>query len=1477
MGNDSSVTSSVYGLNESLNKIEERLFQIEDIHLHHQTCFNVDNCVLISGKKIRCVTDVYIITGPVVGLVGSSRASVMIEVDQTTELSINIFRSDKYTIGERFIRSLSVKLLGNTPTTFVIEDLIPGIPYTVYFGGVNGEQIINFPARFITINEIGNNLKACSCHLGVSSGTDLSTYSSALDEIRNSRNDDDSSQLFLMGNSISISKTIEIYFKSIWESLHTIDGSERWQQLIAEFERDVRNKYREFFRQPSVLRLCSAGAFIPIAGAEESGRLCIEFILKGIIDASNDAMTSFDSVLPGSPISASPPKNISSVASGAGSSWATKKMRKIQEASSQKTSTVVQALHVSAAAELTELGQTASLDLSEKVELQKLILFLLASIGRLVYSQYFRQLWDSQFPAMKDLEERILFMLKNVLKLRSKIWKHNCLLQQLLINKKKYLEKFQHDDVATEEAIKFVQIEVQAAKQKVVSYLQAVNELRDLQCVDWSEPKLLTLGSGVLFAVFDTEWFWLQRSLELKLPLNKPCSVPETAMKRIKEVLKEEIVGADGEQPKRKHEEIKNILCILPQIPLDPHRDWLESLLPCFYNEIVANSSISLAEKDFRRLMLEISLWQRQLESRCALLLCAASYSLSGEAFYYVDHEPDLDLVDTSLTKDVSECITARETVQALIAGRICAPQEQMFSFIHQRQWLLVQRRAKAIKYECDGKLIYVLSRPTNTSGYSGVWSAQLYPRMDPLSIRQKQKINVAINNDMKDTFLANVNRDFSAFSSTLLRIDKSEPLLIGMRLGRVTSTRCTVLVETGDTCSLALICEDSLTGLQFCSRQVVIASRPSTFVFSQLHPQRHYHVYLQTALSNRSVLKSHYKSFVSFTTPAHYFSSMSLLPAHIQDAENRVTENGSDTTEIMKILFLPTENYMERIRTVSGNQASRDASSLLESIRTGFSSLKELSLLLGQPWCGVDLVLHSRCPIDLIQYLPQILSLLHLAESYLTVGLEGESHAAVSQAEETLRECFRKTMFGDTTYSRLFQVGGHFLPIVSTLDILRSCGVGDIDSLHRELSVYVCSKLEILLKKIAADYISAPWIYESQIGVDNLARNDIVFLAPEVLLVEINTDFKTSLSSGGGRLISTLFLDSLRYTLHNKNTSVLILSSPIPFFDKRMTMTANLSYEPIKFLDQDVIALMDVLLGWVLGSSNTDKSILILCASESPIPSVLDITVEQDLSKFKVSDDAQKMKLTTIKVFRQICFCPFPEECNIDSWRSIFHSKEFPNLFAVCSPSLTSHKKPSLLLGFEIITGGNSVDVNVVDETFFKNMLQQVNIPKIVTNLLDQSAIILQQLFGDDDQCKPLNEQMHCNLEDMKEYKDIIDKIISSHSDVINDSFREFCDGSFCDLSSSLSSTIEEGLLFLCRGIICSLDPSLQDLLGFPSIIGIRLAWKALSCMITGDDSSLIPLSRLIHAPTFNLFVKMVLFSRFLLDNICRENCLID
>ena len=157
MGADSSTLQSIESLNSTLNDIEKKLFVIEDVHLHHERTISHDDAVLISGKKIVCRSGVHILCGPVLGLIGTQFARILVEVDEDSELTFNVFITDNHLICTRFAFSMNLSAKKNVPSSLQIENLLPNTNYTVYIGGITPTETINNYVTFQTMpNETEN-------------------------------------------------------------------------------------------------------------------------------------------------------------------------------------------------------------------------------------------------------------------------------------------------------------------------------------------------------------------------------------------------------------------------------------------------------------------------------------------------------------------------------------------------------------------------------------------------------------------------------------------------------------------------------------------------------------------------------------------------------------------------------------------------------------------------------------------------------------------------------------------------------------------------------------------------------------------------------------------------------------------------------------------------------------------------------------------------------------------------------------------------------------------------------------------------------------------------------------------------------------------------------------------------------------------------------------------------------------------------
>lgn len=157
MGADSSTLQSIESLNSTLNDIEKKLFVIEDVHLHHERTISHDDAVLISGKKIVCRSGVHVLCGPVLGLIGTQFARILVEVDEDSELTFNVFITDNHLICTRFAFSMNLSVKRNIPSSLQIENLLPNTNYTVYIGGITPIETINNYVTFQTMpNETEN-------------------------------------------------------------------------------------------------------------------------------------------------------------------------------------------------------------------------------------------------------------------------------------------------------------------------------------------------------------------------------------------------------------------------------------------------------------------------------------------------------------------------------------------------------------------------------------------------------------------------------------------------------------------------------------------------------------------------------------------------------------------------------------------------------------------------------------------------------------------------------------------------------------------------------------------------------------------------------------------------------------------------------------------------------------------------------------------------------------------------------------------------------------------------------------------------------------------------------------------------------------------------------------------------------------------------------------------------------------------------
>lgn len=900
--------------------------------------------------------------------------------------------------------------------------------------------------------------------------------------------------------------------------------------------------------------------------------------------------------------------------------------------------------------------------------------------------------------------------------------------------------------------------------------------------------------------------------------------------------------------------EARCVLCVLPKPTIDPYGEWCESLHSNIFNRNSLRSNISLMSNDFQRIVLELSAWQGRLETRSALIVTAANYSLSTEICYYVNHVATEENKGKPLV--LENCLLSRHSVRTIVAGSICSQHEQLYSFLHQRQWLLNQRSAKPATFILDTSQISAFVPPSQRLLANTAWRIAFVPR----NISAAPVMTIA--NPVY----------FSSFEVERLPCMSPENPVRGIIIEQVTDTSCTILVEASESCSVSLICEDGLTGLQYCMRQNVITGHPTIFFFNELEPRRHYHIFSahRYAAPRFSEIEIRNDAMVSFTT----------LCAFSASANSR--EPSQNVNSTIRLLFLNATNVMESVRSIEATQAFNDSSALIYSVHTGCIWLKKLAAHLCVPWSGIDILVHSRCPIDVPQYLPRITSLLHLAEDQESAGNMKQCEIIRNQAEQTLRDAFRSTLFADSTYGRLFRCGGHFIPRLSLMNIVESCGFEDANSLYRELTPSVCKQLECLLNSVSNDYCSSSWL-SSKSATQQDSQDFSFFLAPGVFCYEIVLDISSCLGRDG-QIIPPNQLRMLERQLLNNNVDTVVLLAPIPVFEQQNSIASNLS-DRLHFMEQDVISLVDVLFAWVQHPplQANKKSVVILCTSSGcshPVDIIFDIK-EQASTTNSIQLESIRANLSRLITFRQICchnmFLPFADVVTTDG-TTVYQSHRFPYLQI---KSVVSNSELCLQesFGYSLEISRHLVKCSVLGSDFPNEAFDEETNLSMKHNFaqLQRGKNLFCILYDPTEtSVDPINSS---SLADLYQYKDVLDSIFSINIQLVEKHFAKFSDGCYCDSSSNEIGHIYDGLHVLCLDIVHSLDISLQELFGFPSLIGIQLAWSALSQIekIDSHDSSTVLSCIFTRWSSFVLFIKLALLSRIMLDCICRESQLMD
>lgn len=308
MGAESSTLQSVESLNQTLLNVEQRLFDIENFHLHHERNVTLENQLFICGKSIRCNSHVNLVIGPVLGVVNASNARILIEVNTKTELECHLFKQVESFTENRYYKSFSFDIIGNKPYCMVLDNLDQDTLYLAYIGGIKQEDVVYNVVQFYTSSSADRMRYFLSSKALVDSSIPSETcllenistkinYSCQLQQNQNS-----SHYYINIGGFLNVQ---EIVRKYAYELLRLIQAdqfrSETWNSILNSFEKDVKIRYVNAFRESTFAGLARKCSILLFAGEEETAAAVLQSMMKNdediVIDDSSSLQESISTSL----------------------------------------------------------------------------------------------------------------------------------------------------------------------------------------------------------------------------------------------------------------------------------------------------------------------------------------------------------------------------------------------------------------------------------------------------------------------------------------------------------------------------------------------------------------------------------------------------------------------------------------------------------------------------------------------------------------------------------------------------------------------------------------------------------------------------------------------------------------------------------------------------------------------------------------------------------------------------------------------------------------------------------------------------------------------------------------------------------------------------------------------------------------------------------------------------------------------------
>jgi hypothetical protein len=285
MGANISTLKSVSSLNEVLQSVEERLFDIEATQLHHEHGLVCNNFLTVSGKQIPCNESTSLLTGPIIGCISCEACWLLVEVNRDCSVSCFVFLRDKAINSRRFVHSKMFKITAAQPLAICISDLTPCCEYDVYIGGICYSQASSLVASFTTLSTTLQCFRGIVLYDGkierqspnqtpfwdgISASVAVNSYPV---------------MLLSLGNLLELEDVVKLYCTKLVDDILCEGRSvQQWLRYLEEFEERVKERYRKALTSPNMLRIGRTCSCLLVAGENESAQKLLQSFLELVLD-----------------------------------------------------------------------------------------------------------------------------------------------------------------------------------------------------------------------------------------------------------------------------------------------------------------------------------------------------------------------------------------------------------------------------------------------------------------------------------------------------------------------------------------------------------------------------------------------------------------------------------------------------------------------------------------------------------------------------------------------------------------------------------------------------------------------------------------------------------------------------------------------------------------------------------------------------------------------------------------------------------------------------------------------------------------------------------------------------------------------------------------------------------------------------------------------------------------------------------------